>query len=246
MTIAHAEESAGVMAPDLSSVTGAHRRALDAIFHHPTAHNLEWSQVVALIESLGKAHEQGNSHYVFEIAAHRLVLAKPHTKDLTGSEVREIRHFLLEAKVSAEPPSDPARHPHPAAPTLLVAVYPRGTKVFEVEIAADDPAKDTIRPYDPGHTLHNLAQKERPHESGQAAPEEPENFQAIATATALGAKIVIVADGTGVSHTARGLADYLKSHHGETYQRVVREIEADLSTATDRQLLDLARRALRF
>jgi predicted transcriptional regulator len=38
--------------------------------------------------------------------------------------------------------------------------------------------------------------------------------------------------------------EYLRTHRHETYQRVVREMEADLSAVTPPQLLQLAQQAL--
>jgi hypothetical protein len=42
---------------------------------------------------------------------------------------------------------------------------------------------------------------------------------------------------------ARHLVAYLRVHHQETYQRVVREVEADLSAITTPQLLELSEQA---
>jgi len=75
------------VARNLLSVTGSHRHTLEAIFHHPSAHNLEWRQVVGLIAEIGDAHERGNGEFVFEVAGTRHIMRKPHSKDLTSSEV---------------------------------------------------------------------------------------------------------------------------------------------------------------
>ena len=80
---------------------------------------------------------------------------------------------------------------------------------------------------------------------GQRAPEEPAYYAKIAEAAALGGGIVLVGHGAGKSNAAHHLTEYLHSHHRETYQRIVREIVADLSSITTAQLLDLARQALR-
>ena len=91
-------------ARNLLSVTGSHRRTLKAVFRHPSAHNLEWTDVVGLIGQIGDAHEKANSEFVFEVAGKRHVMRKPHTKDLTSSEVIEVRHFLVQAGFSPELP----------------------------------------------------------------------------------------------------------------------------------------------
>src|SRR5580704_9088280 len=39
-----------------TALHGAHLRTLDALFRHPTAHNLEWMDVIALFEKIGTVH----------------------------------------------------------------------------------------------------------------------------------------------------------------------------------------------
>ena len=100
------------VAKSQTHLTGQHHRTLDAIFRHPSAHNLEWNDVVELIGEIGDLHEQANNKFVFEIAGHRHIAHKPHTKDLTSSETIDLRHFLLEAGVS------PAAQHLPDSPAL--------------------------------------------------------------------------------------------------------------------------------
>jgi len=229
----------------MSSVTGGRRRTLEAIFHHPSPHNLEWSEVVRLIEKVGHAKEKANSEFVFEVAGRRHVMRKPHTKDLTSAEVIEIRHFLMEAGLSPEGPSKSVAHPSLAAPSLLIVVDHHGTKIFHVEVASDDASEHVIRPYGPHHFLYRFVHEDQSRDEGERAPEEPAYYEKIADAVALGGKIVVVGHGAGKSNAAHHLTDYLRSHHSKTYQRIVREFVADLSSITTPQLLDLGRQALR-
>jgi hypothetical protein len=69
--------SATTVARNLSSVTGSHRRTLEAVFHHPSAHNLGWRHVVGLIAEIGEAHEKGNGEFVFEVAGTRHIELAP-------------------------------------------------------------------------------------------------------------------------------------------------------------------------
>jgi hypothetical protein len=227
------------------SVTGAHHRTLEAIFRHPAAHNLEWSDVVGLIGRIGTSHETSNNEFVFEVAGHHHSMRKPHSKDLTGAQVIDVRHFLAQAGFSPELSSQPVSHPDPAAPSLLVVVDHHGAKIFHVDVSSDEAAAHVITPYDPHHFLHHLVHKDQSRERGQRAPEEPAYYARIAEAVGLGSKIVVAGHGTGKSNAAHHLTEYLRSHHRETYQRIVREITVDLSGVTTPQLLDLARQALK-
>jgi hypothetical protein len=112
-------------------------------------------------------------------------------------------------------------------------------------VTSDDVSRHVIRPYDPHHFLHHLVHKDQSRERGQRAPEEAAYYERIANAVALCGEIVVVGHGAGKSNAAHHLAEHLRSHHRETYQRIVREIAADLSSITNPQLLDLARQALR-
>jgi hypothetical protein len=239
MKTGHTDDDTNAISPALPSVTGAHRRTLEAIFRHPVAHNLEWSDVVGLIGKLGDVNEKANREFVFEVAGKRHVMRKPHAKELTTSDVIEVRHFLAQAGLSPGVPSRPAADP--AAPSLLIVVDHHGTKIFQVDVTSDDASEHVIKPYDPHHFLHHLMHKDQSRERGQRAPEEPAYYEKIAAAVALGGKIVVVGHGAGKSNAAHHLIEHLQAHHRETYQRIVREIVADLSSITTPQLLDLVR-----
>jgi hypothetical protein len=243
MKTTQARDEAAAAAGNLASITGSHRRTLDAIFRHPSPHNLEWKDVVALIEKIGESREEADNKFVFEVAGKRHHIRKPHTKDLTSDAVIEIRHFLMDAEFSPVP-SEAAAHPHPSAPDLAIVVDHHGTKIFRIDISSDDASAHVIRPYDPDHFLHHLTHKDQDRERGQRAPEEPAYYEKIADAVALGGRIFVIGHGAGNSSAAHHLTEYLRSHHRETYQRIVREIDADLSSTTTPQLLVLARQAL--
>jgi len=236
---------ASTAARRLLAVTGSHSRTLKAIFRHPSAHNLEWRDVVGLIAEIGDAHEKANSEFVFDVAGKRHIMRTPHTKDLTNSEVMEVRHFLEQAGFSQEHSPQPAVHPNSVAPSLLIVVDHHETKIFQVDVPSDDASEHVIRPYDPHHFLHHLVHKDQSRERGQRAPEEPAYYEKISDATALGGKVIVVGHGAGKSNAAHHLTEYLQAHYRETFRRIVREITTDLSSITAPQLLDLGQQALR-
>jgi hypothetical protein len=127
----------------------------------------------------------------------------------------------------------------------MVVVDHHDAKIYHVDLASDDVSKHEITPYDPHHFLHHLTHKDQSHERGQRAPEEPAFYESIAQAVASGGKIVVVGHGEGKSNAALHLTEYLRTHHRDTYNRVVREVAADLSSVTPPQLLEIARKALR-
>jgi hypothetical protein len=226
-----------------TALHGAHRRTLEALFRHPPAHNLEWMDVVALIEKIGVVREKGNNKFSFDVGGEHYLMHKPHTKDLTSSEVADLRHFLQRAHWSPEGSSQ-APAPAEPLPTLMVVVDHHGAKIYRIDPASDDASKREISPYDPHHFLHHLTHKDQSREQGQRAPEDADFYKRIGDALAACGGIVVVGHGTGKSNAAEHLTEYLRTHHRETYQRIVREIGADLSAATIPQLLALAEQAL--
>jgi hypothetical protein len=244
MKTAKVDEQLRALHLEFASLTASSRRTLEAIFRHPLAHSLEWSDVLALFGKLGKVDEHANNEFVFELAGQRHLMRKPHTKDLTSDAVLELRHFIMRTGFSPERPSEAETLPVPAAPDLMIVVDHHGAKIFQIDLASDEASEHVIRPYDPHNFLHHLAHKDQSRERGQRAPEEPSYYEKIAEAVALGGRIVVVGHAIGNSNAADHLVEFLKAHHHETYYRVVREISADLSAITPPQLLELARQVL--
>jgi len=230
--------------PMRTMLHGAHLRTLEALFRHPTAHNLEWMDVLSLMERIAVVRSDGGSKWDFAIGAERYQMHKPHTKDLTSSEVVDLRHFLQRAGCSPEQSSQAAADPNPAAPSLMIVVDHHGAKIYRIDKPSNEDPAVTIKPYDPHHFLHHLAHKDQSRQEGQRPPEDTEFYKRIADAVSAGDRIVVVGHGTGKSNSANHLTEYLRTHHRETYQRIVRETTADLSAITAPQLQELAQQAL--
>jgi hypothetical protein len=227
-----------------AALRGAHLRTLEALFRHPTAHNLEWMDVIGLFEKIGAVHQKANDKFTVDLGGEHYLIHKPHTKDLTSSEVTDLRHFLQRAGWSPGAPSQAEAHRDLEPGTLLVVVDHHGARIYRVEPGSGESASRQITPYDPHHFLHHLTHKDQSREAGQRAPEDSTFYQRIGDALAAASRIIVVGHGKGQSNAARHLLEYLRAHHGETYQRVVHEIEADLSAITMPQLLELAERSL--
>lgn len=215
-----------------ASLSGADQRTYEALFRHPSSHNLKWRDVVHLFETLGSVTEKPNHEYVLLVGAAQHVMRRPHSKDLDASEIADLRHFLAAGATAA------ARAP---GLDLLVVMDHHEARVFEIDVASPDETKHVIRPYDPHHFLHHLTHKDQARERGQRAPEDATFYERIAQALAQGQRIVVIGRGTGTSDAADHLVAYLAAHHREISARVVGEMTADLSHVTEPQLLALGR-----
>jgi hypothetical protein len=238
-TTGHAREAAHE-----GALSRSDRRTLEALFRHPLAHNLAWSDVVALFTRIGTVEEKPNHEYVFQVHDQTHVLRRPHSKELTGQEVIDLRHFATRAGVA--PGTHAAAHnDDTAAPNLVVVMDHHEAKIYETNVSGADLSEHTIRPYDPHHFLHHLTHKDESRERGQRSPEDATFYERISQAVAAGGKILLVGHGTGKSNAAHHLEEYLRDKHSEIHQRLVVELDVDLSSATPPQLLALARKVLR-
>jgi hypothetical protein len=238
---------------DPSTLSKAHQKTLHALYRHPIAHNLEWKDVVSLFEALGTVDQGSHNETSFDVGGARHAVRKPHNKDLSAAEVMEFRHILSRAGWSPESPRGPAAAANasgrdatagPAPPDLLVVVDHHEARIYQLDLRSADLADHVIRPYDPHHFLHHLAHKDQSRERGQRAPEDHTLYERIAQAVAAGGGIVLVGHGKGHANAAHHLAEHLRTHHAKIHRRVAHELEADLSSVTPPQLLELARRAL--
>jgi len=149
MRIPNTIDTTGSPAGHFVSISGPHRRTLEAIFRRPLALNLEWRDVVALITDVGDVHPQANSRFIFEVAGgQRHVMRKPHTKNLTSSDMIELHHFLKGAGFSPELSTHPIAHPDPSLPSLLIVKDHHETTIFAVDVASSRASEHTIRPHD--------------------------------------------------------------------------------------------------
>ena len=225
----------------------ADRLTLDAMFTSPLPY-VGWKKAVELFGALGTVEPRAEGEFAFRIGAEHHLVRKPRDEDLPASEAVELRHLIERAGLAPALPAshaDPAPPSLPAVPGLLVVMDHHEARVFQIDATAADPAKHTIKPYDPHGYLHHLTHKNESRERGQRAAEDPAYYERIAHTVMAGSHIVVVGHGHGHSDAAYHLIEYLQAHHRDTYGRTVTEVVADLSSLTEPQLLDLGRRALR-
>ena len=169
MTAVHHNDAGEATADQPAAMSRADHRSLEALFRHPIAHNLAWSDVVGLFSRLGDVDQKSNHEYIFQVGAETYAMRRPHGKELTASEIMDLRHFATRAGCSPKaPPEAPARQPA-AVPTLLVAVDHHGAKIYQIDVAGQDVSRHVITPYDPHHFLHHLVHKDQSRERGQRA-----------------------------------------------------------------------------
>jgi len=83
--------------PVPSGLNHHHRDTLEAIFAHPTSHNIEWRTVVALLEAIGDVGELREGRIRFEFAGQVAYLERPKHKEISTEQVINLRHILTAA-----------------------------------------------------------------------------------------------------------------------------------------------------
>jgi hypothetical protein len=74
-----------------------HRNTLLQIFQHPTSHNIEWHDVVSLLESVGSLEERREGAYMVSLGGEVKLIDRPKGKDIDTQMVVDLRRMLTQA-----------------------------------------------------------------------------------------------------------------------------------------------------
>ena len=78
-------------------VTADHRATLERIFRHPAGANVEWRQVLSLLEAVGSVTEEHNGNVKVTLGDETHVLRPPREKDVDEETIVELRRMLSSA-----------------------------------------------------------------------------------------------------------------------------------------------------
>src|ERR1700694_4257293 len=74
-----------------------HRDTVEKIFSHPASGNIEWRQVLSLLEEIGTVTAEHNGKLKVAIGPETEVLRAPHGKDVDVQMVVDLRRMLKQA-----------------------------------------------------------------------------------------------------------------------------------------------------
>ena len=78
-------------------LSGHHRDTLLQIFQQETNHNVEWHDVVSLLEAIGSIEQRHDDMFEFRIGQETEVLRRPSEKDIDGQQLVDLRRILTSA-----------------------------------------------------------------------------------------------------------------------------------------------------
>ncbi|WP_368499079.1 hypothetical protein [Herbiconiux sp. A18JL235] len=78
-----------------------HRTTLQRIEAHPTTRNLEWNDVIGLLNEVAEVTEEHDGKFVVKLGEGRIVITKPRHKDVDEQLVVDLRKLFRDAGISA-------------------------------------------------------------------------------------------------------------------------------------------------
>jgi hypothetical protein len=80
--------------PEHVHLNNHHRATLEKIFQHPASHNLEWLDVLSLLEAVGTVDESRDGKYVVTLGLETETFDRPNHKDVDIQVVVDLRRML--------------------------------------------------------------------------------------------------------------------------------------------------------
>jgi hypothetical protein len=79
------------------TLSNHHRETVAKILHHPASGNVEWRQVLSLLEAIGEVAEEHNGKFKVTLGPETEVLRPPRGKDVDEQTIVDLRRMLDQA-----------------------------------------------------------------------------------------------------------------------------------------------------
>jgi hypothetical protein len=86
-----------------------HRTTVEKILAHPAGGNVEWRQVVSLLEAIGEVSEEHDGHLKVTVGPETETLHRPRDKDVDEQMIVNLRRLLVQAGYGEADPVDDTR-----------------------------------------------------------------------------------------------------------------------------------------
>ena len=229
---------------DTAHLDHHHRTTAKAILSHPVSHNIEWRDVLSLLEAIGEVNEEHNGKFKVDVGGETETLHRPSGKDIGEQMVVDLRRMLGAAGITAEGlrerPEEVSANPsatEPSGHAILVVNY-HGADIYPTDATNGAPRR--IVPQDPRGRLRTMHHKANSPE-GWYGRIEKSWYAELAEALRPAAQILIIGNGKGHSNGMLQFMQYLAQHDHELMKRIVGSIESDDEDLTEAKILALAR-----
>ena len=82
---------------DAPKLDSHHRKTVEKIFTHPTSHNIQWHDVLSLLEAEGEAEEVHDGRFKVTLGGETQTFDAPKGHDVDTQQVVDLRRMLTEA-----------------------------------------------------------------------------------------------------------------------------------------------------
>jgi hypothetical protein len=76
-----------------------HRATVEKIFSHPTSHNIDWRDVLSLLEAVGTVEEEHDGHYKVTLGPETEMI-QPRHGDIDTQMIVDLRRMLKAAGIT--------------------------------------------------------------------------------------------------------------------------------------------------
>ena len=76
-----------------------HRATVEKIFNHPVSHNIQWHDVLSLLESVATVTEESDGRYAVTLGSETETFNSPRHHDIDEQQVVDLRRMLGNAGI---------------------------------------------------------------------------------------------------------------------------------------------------
>jgi hypothetical protein len=81
---------------------GHHRATVEKIFRHPVSHNIEWHDVLSLLENVAIVTKAHDNRFTVTLGGETQTLDAAGGRDISEQQVVDLRRMLREAGITPE------------------------------------------------------------------------------------------------------------------------------------------------
>jgi hypothetical protein len=85
------------MTQESTHLDSTHRNTLSRLFQHHGSYNIEWHDVLSLLEAAGSVEDRHDGKFVVTVGSETLTLEQPRDKDVDIQRLVDIRSLLRNA-----------------------------------------------------------------------------------------------------------------------------------------------------
>jgi hypothetical protein len=207
-----------------------HFHILSELSAHPIARNIEWSDLISALPSIGLLHSESNGNYELSRNGHKIVFERSHDKVLAIADVIKLRHFLKLSAQSEE--RDPA-----LVRSVVIAIDHHKALIFH-NIGTDDASTETFHAdLENGRILHKT--KHHPPFNDSSPVDDTNYFDLVIKSMMKSEHIVILSHGTGSSSAAEVLVEMITKSHPNLLTKIIAIKKCDLEAMTEPQMIEM-------